>query len=342
MVDIKKIIRNNILSLQPYSSARDEYEGKEGVFLDANENPYGIYNRYPDPYQRKLKKAVAILKNTPEEHIFLGNGSDEIIDLSFRIFCNPGKDTALSFSPTYGMYEVSSAINDVIFLKVPLDKNFQIDFEKTKPYLKSEQLKLIFICSPNNPTSNSMNTDTVIRILDEFQGVVIIDEAYIDFSERLSFMQLLERYNNLIVMQTFSKAWGMAGVRLGMAFTSPEIIHYFNKVKPPYNISKVNQEAILEKITNTDRFRKEVEIILSERQRMQNELQNIAFVRRIFPSDANFLLAEVTDADKIYNELVAKQIIIRNRSGQVHNCIRITIGTPEENNLLLDTLKEMS
>ena len=236
------------IRLTPYSCARDEFQGSSGIFMDANENPYGNLNRYPDPYQKELKNSVSQFKGIEEEKIFLGNGSDEIIDLCFRIFCNPGIDKALTFTPTYGMYEVSAAVNDVKVIKIPLNDNFQIDLRKTEPFLSDKNLKLIFICSPNNPTGNAMNYSDVEYIISKFSGIVVIDEAYIDFSEKPSFIKLIGKYNNLIVMQTFSKAFGLASVRVGMAFSDPEIIQYFNKVKPPYNISTINQKAALVKI----------------------------------------------------------------------------------------------
>jgi histidinol-phosphate aminotransferase len=234
MDDISKLVRENVVRLTPYSCARDEFKGNSGVFMDANENPYGNLNRYPDPYQKDLKSAVSRFRGIAEENIFLGNGSDEIIDLCFRIFCNPGIDSALTFTPTYGMYEVSASVNDVKIIKIALNEDFQIDMQKTEPFLSAQNLKLIFICSPNNPTSNSMNFSDVEYIISKFHGIVVIDEAYIDFSEKPSFMKLIGKYPNLILMQTFSKALGLAAARIGMAFSNPGIIHYFNKVKPPY------------------------------------------------------------------------------------------------------------
>src|SRR5512133_774776 len=245
MDDLNKLVRENVLKLTPYSCARDEFKGSTGIFLDANENPYGNLNRYPDPYQRELKAAISKVKGISEEKIFLGNGSDEIIDLCFRVFCNPGIDKTLTFTPTYGMYEVSSSVNDIEIIKVPLTETFQIDLHKTEPLLSDEKLKLIFVCSPNNPTANSMNFGDVEYLINRFRGIVVIDEAYIDFSEKPSFIGLIDQYPNLILMQTFSKAFGLAAVRVGMAFSNPAIIKYLNKLKPPYNISTINQKAAL-------------------------------------------------------------------------------------------------
>jgi len=248
MFDINKIARENILQLLPYSSARDEFSGSgtDGIFLDANENPYGTLNRYPDPYQKELKELIGADRNVASENIFIGNGSDEVIDLLFRIFCNPGKDKALAFSPTYGMYDVSAAINDVELVKVPLNESFDIDLEKVLPVLKDKQLKLVFICSPNNPTGNTLNLESIEAILKSFSGVVLIDEAYIDFSSKESLIGLIEKYPNLVVSQTFSKAWGLAAARVGIAFTNTAILNLMNKVKPPYNVSDLNQQAAID------------------------------------------------------------------------------------------------
>jgi histidinol-phosphate aminotransferase len=255
MVDIDKLVRPNVRSLTPYSCARDEFTGKADVFLDANENPYGYLNRYPDPYQRELKAEISRIKNVPADMIFLGNGSDEIIDLCFRIFCRPGIDKSLNFSPTYGMYQVSASVNDVEIIKVPLDKNFQIDPDNTKKLLNDKNLKLIFICSPNNPTGNCMNRSVIKEIISEFKGIVLIDEAYVDFAETASMTGELDSYNNLIVMQTFSKAFGLAAARVGIAYTNPAIVRYLNKMKPPYNISTINQKAVLQKLKQLSAYK---------------------------------------------------------------------------------------
>jgi histidinol-phosphate aminotransferase len=341
MVDITKLVRENVIRLTPYSCARDDFKGSSGIFLDANENPYGSLNRYPDPYQKELKAAVTSFKGIEEEKIFLGNGSDEIIDLCFRIFCNPGKDSALTFTPTYGMYEVSASVNDIKVIRIPLNESFQIDMPKVEPYLSEKTLKLIFICSPNNPTSNSMNYSDVEYIISKFNGIVVIDEAYIDFSEQPSFISLVGKYPNLILMQTFSKALGLAAARVGMAFSSPDIIQYFNKLKPPYNISTINQKAALKKLGKTDEYRKQVKKIKEERERLSESLRKMRVTEKVFPSDANFLLVRVKDANYIYNTLIDKHIIVRNRSSVIGNCIRITVGKPYENNKLINALKSL-
>jgi histidinol-phosphate aminotransferase len=338
MFSLDNLVRANVRSLTPYSCARDEYEGKEGIFLDANENPFGTLNRYPDPYQKELKYRISKIKGVPMEKIFLGNGSDEIIDLCFRIFCTPGRDKALTFTPTYGMYEVSASVNDVSMIKIPLDTLFQIDYSTLVPQLSDERLKLILICSPNNPTGNLMKKSTLERIIVAFSGIVLVDEAYIDFADEKSLKNSIDRYPNLIVMQTLSKAFGLASVRVGMAFTNPSIIHYFNKMKPPYNISTVNQKAVLNKLGNIGLYRNHVRKIRDERGRLSAELEKFPFTEKIFPSDANFLLVKVKDALKVYNYLIDRGIIIRNRSSVVKNCIRITIGTKPENNKLLKAL----
>jgi histidinol-phosphate aminotransferase len=342
MVDVNKLVRENILRLTPYSCARDEYQGKSGIFLDANENPYGKLNRYPDPYQRELKSAVSKLKKIEEEKIFLGNGSDEIIDLCFRIFCNPGVDKVLTFTPTYGMYEVSASINDIKVLKVPLNPDFQIDLPEVMPLLNDKDLKLIFICSPNNPTGNSMTFADIESILKNFNGIVLIDEAYIDFSQKPSFINLIDKYSNLIVMQTFSKAFGLAAVRVGMAFSGNPVIKLFNKVKPPYNISTINQKAVLKKLERSEESKVLVSKIIKEKIRVSSALKKLKLTENVFPSDANFLLVKVNDANYIYNTLVKKNIIVRNRTSVVNNCLRITIGTRTENNILLNTLKSIA
>lgn len=341
MPDLDKLVRPNVLSLTPYSCARDEFHGKGGIFLDANENPFGTLNRYPDPYQKDLKNVISSIKKIPAGNIFLGNGSDEIIDLCFRIFCIPGTDKALTFTPTYGMYEVSAAVNDVRIIKLPLNRNFLIDFNTVKPLLSDKNLKLILICSPNNPTGNCMNRDVLEKILSEFKGIVLIDEAYIDFAEKPSFKNEIGHYPNLIVMQTFSKAYGMASVRVGMAFTNSGIITYFNKMKPPYNISTVNQKTVLRNLKDQNRFKEQVSKIKAERTRLAEILNKMPFIEQVFPSDANFLLVKVNDAGKIYNFLIEMGIVVRNRSSVINNCLRITVGTKTENNKLLSALKRI-
>lgn len=336
---INKLVRKNILSLKPYSSARDEFSGSEGVFLDANENPFGHLNRYPDPHQKALKKRLSEIKSMPVENIFVGNGSDEVIDLTFRIFCNPGSDKALTFTPTYGMYEVSAAINDIDLIKIPLTASFQIDLDALQNYLGDENLKLIFICSPNNPTANSL--ENIEKVLQKFKGMVVVDEAYIDFSRGDSFLDKIEEYPNLIVMQTFSKAWGLAAARVGMAYANSEVISFYNKVKPPYNVSEPNQQAAFVALADVAGFEQRKSVILSQRTWLENQLPALAVVKKIYPSDANFLLVEMTDANRIYNELVGQKVITRNRHSVIENCIRITVGSPEENQKLVDALKKI-
>jgi histidinol-phosphate aminotransferase len=341
MCNLKKIVRPNILALQPYSSAREEFNGDYATFLDANESPFGKLNRYPDPYQKKLKEQLSNLKTIPTENIFVGNGSDEVIDLAFRIFCNPGIDKALTFSPTYGMYDVSAGINNIEFIKIPLNNDVQIDTSNLKTYLNDEQLKLIFICSPNNPTGNTIASKAIKYILENFNGIVIIDEAYIDFSETESWITELQNYSNLIVSQTFSKAWGLAAARVGIAYTSIEIIALFNKVKPPYNVSLLNQQAAIKTLENTALFEENKQLILTEKKHLIESLKQVKQVIKIYPSDANFLLVEVIDANKIYTDLVERKIITRNRNNLIENCIRITVGRPQENNLLIEALKNL-
>ena len=340
-IDIKNLVRKNILNLQPYSSARDEFEGENGIFLDANENPFGALNRYPDPYQLKIKQKLSELNQISTENIFLGNGSDEVIDLAFRIFCEPKKDKVLTFSPTYGMYEVSANINDVELINLELNKDFQIDLENLKPYLNDENLKIIFICSPNNPTGNSIKN--IKYILENFNGIVFIDEAYIDFSPEESFRNQIKNYPNLIVSQTFSKAWGMASVRVGIAYASEEIIKFYNKVKPPYNISQLNQDAILNTLNDEkiNQVSENIKIILEEKKSLIQNLKKLNLVKTIFPSDANFILIEVDNADSVYQELVNQNVIIRNRNSVIKNCLRITVGSPEENQKLIETLQNI-
>ncbi|MFV0529871.1 MAG: histidinol-phosphate transaminase [Flavobacteriales bacterium] len=341
MIKIENIVRSNILKLKPYSSARDEFTGNEGIFLDANESPYGKLNRYPDPYQQELKQKLATLKNVKLHNIFVGNGSDEVIDLAFRIFCNPGVDKALTFSPTYGMYEVSASINNIELLKIPLNQAFQIDLDKIKPYLSDKTLKLIFICSPNNPTGNLIKKSAIQFILKNFKGIVIIDEAYIDFTDEESIINLINQYNNLIVSQTFSKAWGLASVRIGIAYADKEIISFYNKVKPPYNISKMNQKAAMEALNDDKTYKENLKLILEEKKRLKIQLQGIGLIKKIHPSDANFLLLEVENVNDLYNKLIDQKIITRNRNTQIANCLRVTVGTPEENDKLLNALKKI-
>lgn len=340
MIDLKKIVRANVLKLTPYSCARDEFQGSDGVFMDANENPYGTLNRYPDPYQKELKQKISEIKGMPVNNIFLGNGSDEIIDLCFRVFCNPGKDKVLLFPPTYGMYEVSASVNDVNVIKIPLKDDFQIDIEKVRNIISDPELKLIFICSPNNPTSNSMKREDIEWIIANYKGIVVIDEAYSDFSSGPSFLTMVKDHNNLIVMQTFSKALGLAAARVGMAFMDPEILSFFNKIKPPYNVSTVNQKAALARLDQREEMMLLVRGIIAERERLKIEIARFGFVQKIYPSDANFLLVRVKDANKLYKYLIDRNIIIRNRSSIIGNCVRITVGRKSENDVLIKSLKE--
>jgi histidinol-phosphate aminotransferase len=340
MIDTERLVRDNVRKLIPYSCARDEYGGREGIFLDANENPFGDLNRYPDPYHRKLRSALSRLKGLPAENIFTGNGSDEVIDLCYRIFCNPGRDKALIFNPTYGIYEVSAAANDIEVIKVPLDDNFNINISAVEPYFDDDRLKLIFICSPNNPTGNSMNSNDIEFII--FKGIVIIDEAYIDFSGHPSFNLKIMQYPNLMVMQTFSKALGLAAARIGMAFAGQEIIKYFFRMKPPYNISTINQAVALKKLDEISESMDQVKRIIEERCRLVQSLTKLKVVEKIYPSDANFLLIRVMDADYIYNMLLEKGVIVRNRSRIISNCLRITVGTADENSRMISELEKIT
>ncbi len=342
MFDINKYVRPNIRQLKPYSSAREEYKGKEAVFLDANENPYNApYNRYPDPLQTKLKEKISELKNISSDQLFLGNGSDEAIDLLIRIFCSPGKDSIIIADPTYGMYKVCADINNINVLEVSLTEDFQPDataiLEKT-----DENSKIIMLCSPNNPTGNSFDKNKVLKILDEFNGIVVIDEAYIDFSKNNSYINVLDQYNNLVVLQTFSKAWGMAGIRLGMAIASPDIINYLNKIKYPYNVNCITQEIALKAISNKHKKDKWVSDILAQREYLANKLSTMAFVKKIYPTDANFFLVKVDQPKNIYNYLVNKKIIVRDRSNVnlCEGCLRFTVGTPKENKTLINALNK--
>ena len=340
-IDINKLVRQNILNLSPYSSARDEFSGAEGIFLDANENPNGNYNRYPDPHQAELKSVLAKVKSVAPENIFLGNGSDEVIDLIYRTFANPGKDKVIICPPTYGMYEVSANINDVEIINIPLLPNFQLDKQAIFETIEQDPaVKLIFICSPNNPTGNLIEGIEVV--IQKFNGIVVVDEAYIDFSPESSKAQSINQYNNLIVLQTLSKAWGLAGTRVGFAFAQSDIIALLNKIKPPYNISTLNQQQAIAKLSHPEEFESERNDILAERERLEKELLQLRIVRKIYPSSANFLLVEVDNANSIYNALVSKNVVVRNRNSVIKNCIRITIGTKQENNTLLTELKEIS
>lgn len=342
MCNLEQLVRPAILKLSPYSSARDDYQGNASIWLDANENPFGALNRYPDPYQRELKQAISERNGIDSTQLFIGNGSDEIIDLLFRLFVKPSTDKVLTFSPTYGMYRVSAEINDAELIEVTLNKQFQIDLEATLPYLADEKLKMIIICSPNNPTGNLIRPEEIETLLAQFQGIVVIDEAYIDFADAPSWSERLDEFDRLVVTQTFSKARGLAAARLGVAYASSTIIDFLNKLKPPYNVSALNQTAGLNALQDEDTFDMQLKQIKSERSRMMNELGSIPLVKRLFPTDANFILLEVPNAKKIYEQLSAKGIVVRNRSKLVSNTLRISIGTESENDRLLNELKQLS
>ena len=343
MFSLEQLVRPNIWKLAPYSSARDEYSGKEAhVFLDANENPYnGPYNRYPDPLQRELKQMLKKVKGVPEEMIFLGNGSDEAIDLAYRVFCNPGRDNVVAIAPTYGMYQVCADINDVEYRQVLLDENF--DFKAADLLAACDKhTKIIWLCSPNNPTGNSLNRDEILKVVEGFEGIVIVDEAYIDFSQQMSMRQELPAHPNLIILQTMSKAWGSAAIRLGMAFASKDIITIYNKVKYPYNVNQLTQEQALTMLKDPFEVDKWVKILMAERSRLMQAFMELPICEKIYKTDANFFLAKVTDANAIYNYLVDKGVIVRNRNKVqlCQNCLRITIGNRTENNELIGALRK--
>jgi histidinol-phosphate aminotransferase len=342
-MEINKLLRKNIQTLRPYSSARDEFSGEAMVYLDANENPFNQpYNRYPDPQQRLLKKKVASIKGVTSEHIFLGNGSDEPIDLIFRAFCEPGKDNMVTISPTYGMYQVAAEINNIQVRRVPLNEKFEPDASLILSTV-DENTKIIFLCSPNNPTGNCFNRDEMLKIIQSFEGLMVLDEAYIDFAPGKSLLPEINNHQNLIVLQTFSKAWGMAGIRLGMAFASPEIISVLTKIKYPYNLNILTQTKAMELLNNKKQLKKWVKIIINERKKLAESLQHLPFVVKVYPSDANFLLVKMHDANGIHNYLMERGIIVRNRS-KVHLCedsLRITVGSPSENEILIKALNDL-
>lgn len=345
MFELDKIIRQNIKNLKPYSSARDEFKGEASVYLDANENAFGsplpqAYHRYPDPMQYAVKMRLSEIKGVPARNIFLGNGSDEAIDILFRSFCNPGVDNVIIVPPTYGMYEVSANINDVQLKRVNLTEDYQLNLEGIAEAI-DKNTKLIFICSPNNPTGNSINREDIETILANFNGIVVVDEAYINFSRQKTFIQELTEYANLVVLQTLSKAWGLAALRVGMAFASEEIIEVFNRVKPPYNINEASQTLALEALQNTEQVNDWIKQTLKERDHLVLTLKNFDFVLDIYPSDANFILVKTTNANSIYDFLVSQGIIVRNRNKVelCEGCLRITVGTPLENEILINTLK---
>ncbi|WP_396601091.1 histidinol-phosphate transaminase [Algibacter sp. R77976] len=343
--NIQNIIRENVKAMKAYSSARDEYvsDGSKMIFLDANENPFdnGV-NRYPDPLQRSLKSVLSEQKNIPENQILLGNGSDEVLDLLFRAFCEPKQDNVITLPPTYGMYTVLSNLNEVEERKVKLNTDFQPNVEAILDAI-DENSKMLFICSPNNPTGNLIASEKIKTLLENFNGLVVIDEAYIDFSNQDSWISELNNYPNLIVTQTLSKAYGLAGIRLGLCFASAEIISVLNKIKPPYNVNELTQKRALERISNLEAVEEEVQSVLKERDILIEALKNINFVETIFPTEANFVLARVDDATNRYNQLIAKGIVIRNRTTQplCKNTLRFTVGTNIENAKLIEALKEL-
>ncbi len=340
-MNLDLFLRKNILNLKPYSSARDEFSGEAMVFLDANENPFNQpYNRYPDPLQRQLKAIIAGLKNVHPDNIFLGNGSDEPIDLLIRAFCEPGIHNIVQMEPTYGMYQVAAGINNVEVIKVFLSADYKLDAGEMLKAV-TQKTRIIFLCTPNNPTGNALETNEMIRVIQGFEGPVVIDEAYIDFAPGLSMLPRLNEFNNLVVLQTFSKAWGMAGIRLGMAFASPEIIRILNKIKYPYNLNILTQQKALELLESAGEMENWVKLLLAERHKLVVELQKISYVEKVWPSDANFLLVKMKNARKVYEFLMKKGIIVRDRSKVLlcEDSLRITVGTENENKILINALK---
>lgn len=341
MININNLVRENVANMKAYSSARSEFSGLDGVFLDANENPYnnGV-NRYPDPYQRSLKKEIAEIKGVIEEKIMLGNGSDEVLDLLFRAFCEPKQDNVVVTTPSYGMYDVLANLNNVDLKNVQYETDFSLDADKIIAAV-DDNTKMIILCSPNNPTGNVIEKSVIVKILENTNCLVVVDEAYIDFTEKESFVNSLNNYNQLVISQTLSKYYGMAGIRLGMCFADEVIIAILNKIKPPYNVNVLTQNKAAELLnSNNDAFRKEV---MDQRNLLSNELGTLSFVEKVYPSDANFILVKTTDANYIYKTLLDKNIIVRNRTKEVlcENCIRITIGTPMENEKLITALKDI-
>lgn len=344
--DLQKLVRSHIADLQPYSSARDEFDPVDGdvVYLDANENPFdnGV-NRYPDPQQRKLKEVIARRRGVAANQLLLGNGSDEVLDLIFRAFCIPNQDRIIVMPPTYGMYRVLANINCIFLDEIPLNNDFQL---VTKDILNqiSSQTKAIFLCSPNNPSGNSFRQEDILTLLQSFTGLVVIDEAYIDFSTQKSLVSDLSSYPNLIITQTLSKAYGLAGIRLGICIASEEIINILNKIKPPYNINSLTQERAISALEDWDTTQRQITQLIAERKGLFAQLEKISFVEKVYPSDANFLLVRVDDANKRYAQLIQNNIVVRNRSKQVgcENCLRFSVGTPQENQILIETLNRLS
>ncbi len=353
--NINDLIRENIKKLVPYASARDEFKGEASIFLDANENSLGsplregdiafraAYNRYPDPLQMKIKEKLSFVKKVPVENIFLGNGSDECIDILYRAFCNPGKDNVILCPPTYGMYQVSADINDIEVRKAPLLEDYQLDLVHMEN-LADDFTKIIWLCSPNNPTANALYREDIETVLNNFPGIVVIDEAYINFSRHRSFIQELAEYPNLVVLQTLSKAWGLAGLRLGMAFADKTIIDIYNKIKPPYNIGQATQDIVLRALDNVEEVNGMIKTLVVEREALITALSALPQVKKIHPSDANFILVKVADAKKAYQHLLSKGIVVRDRSNVqlCEGCLRITVGTPDENKTLVNSLSDFT
>ena len=339
--NIKNLVRPNVLAMKAYSSARDEYTGKEGVFLDANENPFpSSVNRYPDPYQRELKEEIAKVKGVETNQIIVGNGSDELLDLLFRAFCVPGKDTVVTIKPSYGMYDVLAQTNDIKLIEVPLDHDFNLNGEAILE--SAHSAKMIVLCSPNNPTGNLLNRNVILDILSKFSGLVVIDEAYIDFSNGKTFLQELNNFSNLFVSQTMSKAYGMAGIRVGLGFGNIEVIDILNKIKPPYNVNELSQKFALARLRDVKQVAEEVLQLLLERSRVLAILQDNKHVERIYRTDANFILFKVANADDLYQHFASNQVVVRNRTKQFgcENCLRVSIGTHEENERFIQILNE--
>lgn len=346
MFDLDSLIRNNVKNLTPYSSARDEFTGKAEVYIDANENSLGSpltrwYNRYPDPHHTAVREKLSGVKGIAPGHIFIGNGSDEAIDILFRVFCNPGVDNVIICPPTYGMYEVSAHINDIALKRVDLTADFQLDLPRMEEAIDAHT-KIIWLCSPNNPTGNTLDRGDVEMVLNNFDGIVVIDEAYINFSKHRSFIPDLADYPNLVILQTFSKAWGLAALRLGMAFADKKIIDYMNRVKPPYNINQATQELALQALEEVGQVNDMIRLLVEERERLTKELPGLKGVRHVYPSDANFLLVQVDRAHEVYEFLLTRGIVVRDRSKTpgCTDCLRITVGTPAENDKLVAALTE--